>query len=105
MEVKMVGNPDEGNRDVTLTSMGGDIKLSVPSGLSMDIDIEIAFTKNYERNVDIISDFDIQKKVGDKLDKSNGSKWKYLTGKGSVNGGRNKIKIKTVNGNVYLERN
>lgn len=102
--VTMTGDPAKGKRDVNLTSMGGDITLTVPAGLSMDIDIEIEYTKKGDKDYKIISDFDIQQKHTDEWDKSKGSPRKYIYGKGKVKDGKHKIKIKTVNGNIVLKR-
>lgn len=107
VSVNMVGDPNEGDRYVYITSMGGDITLSVPPALSMDVDIEIAFTKDEWRkkgDVKIISDFDITQKTTDEWDDSKGSVRKYLRGKGEINGGKHKIKIRTINGNVTLKK-
>ena len=46
INVVMVGDPDKGKRDVKLKTMGGDVSLYVPKGMSMDFDIELVFTKN-----------------------------------------------------------
>jgi len=54
IEATMVGNPNNDDREVFLKSMGGDIYLTVPANLSMDIDIEIAFTKRYDGDVKIM---------------------------------------------------
>jgi hypothetical protein len=112
VNVKMVGNPNEGKRDVSLQSMGGDITLSVPDGLSMDIEIEIAYAKenraksNDEFNkLKLVSDFPVKEERTKEWDNSKGSPRKYIYGTGSINGGKNKIKIKTINGNVYLKKN
>ena len=62
VDVTMTGNPAEGKRDVDLRSKGGDITLYVPAGLSMDVDISIAYTRNshYDRkSFAIESDFDL----------------------------------------------
>ncbi len=108
VEVTMVGDPNVGDRSVSLTSMGGDVVLTVPPGLSMDVDIEIAYTKdewNKKGEVNIYSDFDIVKKEKSKeWDDSKGTPRKYLSGKGEVNGGKHKIKIRTTNGDVYLKK-
>jgi len=98
VEVKMVGDPKDGDRDVKLTSMGGDITLVVPNGLSMDIDIEIAYTKNSRKDFDdckIVSDFKIDEKRTTEWERKKGnSERKYVYGKGSVDGGKNKITIR-----------
>jgi hypothetical protein len=104
IEAKMTGNPNKGDRSVFLTSMGGDITLTVPDGLSMDIEVEIAFTKHFEDDVKIESDFKLKEEVYQKWIKKHGSAQKILTGKASVDGGKNKIKINTTNGNVYLKK-
>lgn len=104
IEAKMVGDPNKGERNVSLISMGGDITLTVPSGLSMDIDVEIAYTKKYDGDVKIVSDFKLDEEISKEWTKKNGSARKTLTGKAAFGGGKNKIKIYTINGNVYLKK-
>lgn len=107
VEVTMVGDPNQGDRSVAITSMGGDIILTVPSGLSMDIDIEIAYTRDKRHKkdeVNIFSDFNITKNESDEWDDTKGSPRKYIYGKGEVNGGKHKVKIRTINGDVYLKK-
>jgi len=102
--VNMVGDPSKGRRDVTISSLGGDIELTVPAGLSMDFDIDIEVTKKARRDYSIISDFDIKEKRTDRWEGSWGSKRKHIYGTGSVDGGKNLIKIDTINGDVYIKR-
>jgi hypothetical protein len=102
--VTMTGDPAKGKRDVNLTSMGGDITLTVPSALSMDIDLEIEYTKKRDKDYKIISDFNIQQKETDEWDNSKSSPRKYIYGKGKVKDSKHKIKIKTINGNIILKR-
>jgi DUF4097 and DUF4098 domain-containing protein YvlB len=102
--VTMIGDPAKGKRDVNLTSRGGDITLTVPSDLSMDIDLEIEFTKKHEKDCQIISDFNIQQKKTDHWDESKNPPRKYIYGKGNVKDSKHKIKIKTINGNIILKR-
>lgn len=105
INVTMTGNPEKGERDVTLSSMGGDISLAVPVGLSMEIDIELVFTQNSGGKYKIISSFDLEKKISDKWDFGSGSPRKTIFAKATIKGGKNKIKIKTHNGNIYLKEN
>lgn len=104
IEVTMTGNPDQGKRDVQLTSMGGDITLEVPAGLSMNIDIELTYTKGSWKNHKIDSDFDLKIQETKTWDKSHGTERKTITGRGQTKDGRNVVKIKTINGNVYLKK-
>lgn len=100
--VSMVGGKD-GDRHIVLESMGGSIEVNVPPGLSMAFDIEIKLTRDAEdEEYGIESDFDMS--VSRENRKSD-SRWKsggVITGTGSVNGGRNKVKIRTTNGNVTI---
>ncbi|MFC2140042.1 DUF4097 domain-containing protein [Bacteroidota bacterium] len=102
--VTMIGDPAKGERDVSLSSMGGDVELIVPDGLSMDIDIEITYTRRYEDDVDIISDFDIKIEKTDDWKYDHGDKRKKLYGTGQVGDGKNRIKIKTINGVVSIKK-
>ena len=109
VDITMVGDPNVGDRDVTISSMGGDITLVVPNGLSMDIDIEIAYTKG-NHHIDfedckIISDFKVnEERTTEWKKKDGGTARKYIYGKGTINGGKNKIKIRTINGSVNLKK-
>jgi DUF4097 and DUF4098 domain-containing protein YvlB len=102
--VTMVGDPEKGRRDVELVSMGGDITLTVPAGLSMEFDIELAYTKESRRNYKIINDFEMQQETSKEWTYERGSPRKYIYGTGSVAGGKNKIRIETINGNVYVKK-
>ena len=104
VNARMVGNPDDGPRDVTITSMGGDIFLTVPAGLSMDIQIEIARTRNSGKTPQIVSDFPVQQRESDEWIADQGTPRKVTYGTGQVGGGRNKITIKTINGDVHLKK-
>jgi len=104
VEVRMTGDPDKGKRDVFLSSNGGDIDLTVPPGLSMDFDIELAYTKDSDRDYDIYSDFDLKKKRTEDWEGYWGSKRKFIYGSGQHEDGKNKIKITTVNGDIYIRK-
>jgi DUF4097 and DUF4098 domain-containing protein YvlB len=93
-----------GEGNITLVSMKGDITLVVPAGLSMEIDIQLAYTKDSPQNYKIGSDFEIKQEETAQWEYDQGSPRKYIYGRGSIGGGKNKIRIETINGNVYLKR-
>ena len=101
VEVTVVGS--DGDRSVKLSSMGGNIRLNVPANLDMDIEIEIIYDEDDEDDVDIISDFDLSEKVVDS-NRDWGHDTRKLIGTGQTGSGKNKIKIKTVGGKVYLKK-
>ena len=98
---EMVGEANKGNRDVSLKSNSGDITLTVPENLSMDIEITIGGVDRDGSNNKIYSDFPLKEKI-----LSNGEEYGCcsLRGTGTINGGKNKILIKTINGDVYLKK-
>jgi len=104
LEVSMTGNPEQGDRHVSLTSMGGDVTLTVPDGLSMDIQILLGLSKDHGDKYKIYSDFDLKQSVGDKFEDEGHNFKKVITASGTVKDGKHKIKIKTINGNVYLKK-
>ena len=102
--VTMVGDPGTGERHVELKSKGGTLELVLPDGLSMEFDIELAYTKNAKRKYKIVCDFDIEIEETDKWKSSWGSKRKYIYGTGTVGGGDHKIMLKTVNGDIIIKK-
>lgn len=102
IEVKVIGDPLDDNKEVKLKSMNGDIKLYVPDGFSMNLDLDISFDRRHEDEVEIISDFDVEIERSGEWERENGNKRKHIYGTGEFNGGKNKINIKTTNGKIYL---
>jgi len=90
--------------DVSLVSMSGEVHLTVPPGYSMEIDIELDYTKNSSRDYKVISDFPLQQNESADWDYDRGSPRKTIHATGTVGGGANKISLRTVNGNVYLHQ-
>jgi hypothetical protein len=85
------------NQDAYLTSMGGDVQLNVPADFDMEIDIEISY-EDEDDDVDIKSDFNIKEKVMD----SHGDY--ILKGTATIGSGKNKVKIRTVNSEVRINK-
>lgn len=104
VDARMVGDASQGRRDVEITSMGGDIFLTVPAGLSMDIHIEISRTRNSPKTPQIVSDFPVQQRESDEWSADQGTPRKIIYGTGSVGGGRHRVVIKTINGDVHLKK-
>ena len=104
VEITMTGNAEEGKRDVSVSTGSGDVTLYVPKNLSMQVDIELAYTKKSSRNYKIKTDFYIQEEQTDEWDYDQGSPRKYIFGKAIIKGGNNLIKIRTVNGDVILRQ-
>jgi len=89
--------------DVTLTSMSGDITLYVPSRFGMDLDLEIAYTRNSRQEYRIDVPGGLTPTVSPDWNYDQGSPRKYIRMSGSVDGGGNTVKIKTINGNITVK--
>lgn len=101
VEVRVVGEGSEG-ADVHLESMGGDIRLVVPPGFGMELDIELSYTKRHVGKHDIRSDVPFQRSESPEWIRDHGSDRKIIFGKGTVGDGRHKVKIRTINGDVVI---
>lgn len=93
-----------GGYEVELISMLGEITLIVPEGVGMEIDIELAYTKNSRRSYTINSDFSLSKEESPDWDYDHGSPRKTVRGTGVIGDGSNRVVIRTVNGNVNLKQ-
>jgi DUF4097 and DUF4098 domain-containing protein YvlB len=91
-----------GGGDVALTSMAGTVVLKVPRGFGMDLDLEIAFTKNSKKEYVIAAPGGGSPSVSPDWDYDQGSPRKYIRKSGAVNGGGHKVTVKTVNGNITV---
>lgn len=104
VSAKMVGDPNKGQRDVMIDSKGGDIELIVPAALSMTFDVQLALTKNSDREVSIHSDFPMQQRETPNWESREGTPRKYIYGTGKVGDGKNKITLRTINGNINIKK-
>lgn len=103
--IKVDSDDDASDRDIRLTSMSGGVELVVPENFSMDIEVRIRVNEDDVDYYDIVSDFGLVKEI--KNDDHNG--WsnhdqKVIYATKSVNGGKNKVVISTVNGNVKIKK-
>ena len=106
IEVGMIGDAAKGDRSVNLKSHGGDVMLVVPPGLSMELDLEIAYTKDSRKSYQIISDFPFTlKETADWTREGRGGDLsKFIYGTGAIAGGKHRIRIETTNGNIILKK-
>ena len=94
----------DGEGDITIFTGSGDVTVTVPKGFSMELDIDLGYTRYSFKNYRIISDFDFKIEKTDKWDYSQGSPRKHIYGTGKIEGGRHKIKIRSVNGSVEIKK-
>ncbi|MCP4200961.1 MAG: hypothetical protein GY769_03415 [bacterium] len=104
VEVRIVGDPQADGRDIELSSMNGEVRLTVPPNFSMDVEIELAYTKRRAGRYAIESDLGLTIEEDSDWDYGHGDARRVIRGAGSFAGGKNKVTISTVNGNVHLKQ-
>jgi len=103
IEVHMIGNPNDGDRHVELSSMGGDVLLTLPAGLSMAIEADITVSGRHSADdYQIISDFDlsVERTASDRRNRDES----HIVATGTVGSGKNRIRVKTTNGDIRILR-
>jgi len=105
IKVEVVGKGQNGKADIKLSSMYGNVTLTVPKKYEMTFDLEIVNHQNNSEKGKIISDFDMAIVEEDEWRGDHGSDYrKSVTGKGSVGSGKNKITIITHSGDIIIKQ-
>lgn len=100
----MVGDPNKGERHVNISSLGGDIDVTLPAGLSIEFDVRLTYTKDSRKNYKIVSDFDMNIEESKEWDYGRGSARKHIYGTGKIKDGKHEVKIETVNGDIRIRK-
>ena len=103
VEATLVQDQSSAAHDITLTSMGGEIVLTVPRDYPMTIDVELAYTKRNDGRYKITESLGLNETASQEWDYSHGSARKYLYARGKIGNGRNHVTIKTINGNIIIK--
>lgn len=104
VSVNMIGAENGTRRSANISSKGGEITLTLPGSLSVQFDLELAYTRNSRQNYTIVSDFPLQIRDTPNWDYSKGSPRKFIYGTGVSGGGKHRIRIETINGNITIKR-
>lgn len=94
--------PGRTDRSVSVTSQSGDVRIVVPEGLGVSLDVELLYTKTSARDFEIESDIPLD------LDESDweygyGSPRRRLVGRAVVGDGGTEIRLRTTNGDIVIE--
>jgi DUF4097 and DUF4098 domain-containing protein YvlB len=89
--------------NITLSSMGGEIIVTLPKDYPMTIDVQLAYTKSKEGQFKITENLGLEHGVSDDWSSWEGSARKKLYARGRIGDGRNHVTIKTINGNVIIK--
>lgn len=91
-----------GGGAVELSSNSGDITLHVPAGFGMELELEVAFTRNSKQAYGIEAPGGGASTTTGDWDHDHGTPRKFTRRSGTVNGGGNKVQIRTINGSITV---
>jgi hypothetical protein len=99
--IELKGN---GPHSVDVTSGKGEVVLVLPRDLDATLDLETAYTDNLGHKTRIVSDLPLPTTETDTWDSSQGTPRRYLRARQIVGRGGAVIRVRTVNGNIVLQR-
>jgi len=93
-----------GAHSVNVTSGRGEVVLVVPRDLDATLVLETAYTNNLGHKTRIVSDFPLQTSETADWDAREGTPRRYVRARQTLGKGGRIIRVRTVNGNVVLNR-
>jgi DUF4097 and DUF4098 domain-containing protein YvlB len=103
IEATLVQGGSPARHDITLSSMGGEIILTVPKDYPMTINVELAYTKSNDKRFKITDNLGLEQSTSKEWDNWHGTARKYLYAKGRIGNGQNQVTIKTIDGDVTIK--
>ncbi len=94
IEAEMILADKDADTHVTLETAGGDITVYLPKNLAATISASLKITRSARRDYRIYSDFPLTIK-GEDSDR--------VTAKGKINGGGDKVRLETTNGDIHIK--
>jgi beta-lactamase regulating signal transducer with metallopeptidase domain/DUF4097 and DUF4098 domain-containing protein YvlB len=92
------------SHQVEVTSGKGDVVLEVPANLNATLELETAYTNNLGHKTRIVSDWPLTTTETSNWDATEGTPRRYVRARQNIGKGGAVIHVKTVNGNVVLQR-
>jgi hypothetical protein len=103
VSITIVGD-GRAKHDVYVTSGNGGADLYLPADLSARLDIETAYTDNFERETRIVSDWDLPVTETRDWDDRQGTPRKYVRATKTLGTGASLVRVRVVNGDVRIHR-
>ncbi len=95
IEAEMIETDNSKDTHVDLDSSGGTITLYLPENIKASVSANLRLTHSARRDYRIYSDFPLT---------IQGEDSNRIRGKGKINGGGDKVKIGTTNGDIYIKK-
>jgi len=104
IEVTVTDGFGDGEDGIDLSTGHGRITVTLPADASVTFDLDLMYTRNSRRDYDIDSDFELDLEHTKDWDSRRGSPRKHIYGTASINGGRHKVIIDSVNGDIRIRK-
>jgi DUF4097 and DUF4098 domain-containing protein YvlB len=92
------------NHSVNVSSGTGEVTLDLPADLNATLDLETAYTNNFGRKTRITGDFPVRTTETTTWDDEHGTPRRYVRARQTIGKGGPLIRIRTVNGDINLQR-
>lgn len=92
-----------GMHDIKLSSMGGNIELTVPKDFPMAIEVTLTYTKKNVGRYKIIDNLGLTQSTTEEWDTWHGDPRKSILAKGRTGDGKNHVTVKTINGDITIK--
>lgn len=99
-----VVNAEGSEHTIAVCSGRGQVVLELPAQLDAMLDLETAYTQNFERRTNIESDFSVAPSETTEWDDRMGTARKFVRASGRVGNGHGTIHVRTVNGDIIVRR-
>ncbi len=104
IEIIVLEGLGDGRDGIDLRTGYGEITLILPEDASIEFDLDLSYTRNSSQDFQIDSDFDLDTEHTEKWDSRNGSPRKHVYGTASINGGKHRVIIHSVNGDIRIKK-
>jgi DUF4097 and DUF4098 domain-containing protein YvlB len=99
-----IGKPAQpGAHEVKISSMGGNIVVTVPKDYPMTVEVVLTFTKKNEGRYRIIENLGLTQSTTEEWDTHHGDPRKSTTGRARIGDGSNHVTVKTINGDITIK--
>ncbi len=104
IDIIVIEGLGDGRDGIDVTTGYGEAILTLPEDASVEFDLDLCFTRNSSRDFEIDSDFDLDIEETDKWESRHGSPRKHIYGTASINGGKHRVFIRVVNGDITIRK-
>jgi len=104
IEIIVIEGLGDGRDGIDVKTGHGETTLILPEDASLEFDLDLSYTRNSSRDFDIDCDFDLDIEETDEWESRHGSPRKHIYGTASINGGKHRVNISVVNGNITIRK-